>query len=51
MSFKPTKVMKVLEKFHERLVGKHFDNNITIKTIYGFVYCWLTMNKNVVDMC
>lgn len=33
MSFTPKKAIKVLENFHEGLVGKHFDNNITFNKV------------------
>ncbi len=36
---------KILEDFHEGLIGGHFGMNITIKKILSSRYWWPTMRK------
>jgi hypothetical protein len=41
----------ILEDFYEGLVGGHFSMNNTSRKILSSSYWWLTMHKDVVELC
>jgi hypothetical protein len=47
----PIEAFKVLEKFHEGLVGGHYGSNMTTKKIMSIGYWWPTNHKNATNLC
>ncbi len=47
----PMEASKLLEEFHEELVGSHYGNNTIVKKIMLTSYWWPTIHKNDVDLC
>ncbi len=41
----PMEATKMLENFHERPIGRHFDSNTNVKI------WWHALNKDAIDMC
>jgi hypothetical protein len=47
----PIETFKVLEEFHERLVGGHYGNNTIVKKIMSIGSYWPIIHKDVVNLC
>jgi hypothetical protein len=44
-------VSKILEDFHEGLVGRHFGMNNIVRKVLSSDYWWPTMHKYIVELC
>jgi hypothetical protein len=47
----PKHVPTILQKLHSEVGGRHFSLDITMKKILDADYWWLTMNKDVHELC
>jgi hypothetical protein len=47
----PNETSKVLEEFHEGLVGGHYGSNTIVKKFMSTCYWWLIIHEDDADMC